>query len=73
MEHGILRHQVCGEKVGHPGIVLVCPDNRGTRDVQINCQLHVPRMSNWLPQIFSLSTLMSYLLPYKCNEKNVGT
>ena len=32
--HGILRHQVCGGQVGHPGIVAVCPGNCGTLDTQ---------------------------------------
>ena len=34
MVHGILRHRVCGGKVGHPGTGLECPSIYGTRDTQ---------------------------------------
>ena len=34
MVHGILRHRVCVGQVGHPGTVLECPSNYGTRDTQ---------------------------------------
>ena len=34
MVPGILRHRVCGGQVGHPGTVLECPSNYGTRDTQ---------------------------------------
>ena len=34
MVHGILRHRDCVGQVGHPGTVLECPSNYGTRDTQ---------------------------------------
>ena len=51
MVHGILRHSVGVVQVGHPGTVLECPSNYGTRDTQTQCWCGASRTSRDSPGV----------------------